>query len=1029
MLGQMMEIFVRRRVLAAVVSFLILLVGVRSMLLLQVRQYPLLSNTTISIRTTYPGAPPDLMQGFISTPIERAVSSVEGVDYVTSTSQQGSSQVQVVVKLNYDPGRAMTDVLTKVQQVKTQLPREANDPIITKSNSADPVIFIMFMSPDGAYSGPEITEFLTRNVQPIVAGVEGVAEIGLIGASNLAMRLWLDPVKMASRDVTADDIANAIRNNNVQSAPGQTKSDVVNANIETNTGLSDIEAFRGLVVKSAKGVLVTMGDVARVELSGENFETLGMAQGSNTVILNVQPLPDGNALQVARAVKKLLPQIEKMLPPGMHITIGTDNSLFIEQAINEVMKTLAEAIIIVVAVIYLFLGTFRSVIIPVVTIPLSIIGAGSLMLAFGFSFNLLTLLAMVLATGLVVDDAIVVVENIHRHIEEGMAPFDAAIVGIREIVGPVVSMSITLAAVYLPIGFLGGLTGALFKEFAFTLAGSMAISGIVALTLSPMMCANLLQPAGQEGRFAHAISKVLDRISAFYARALSTALDYRAAFGIAGVAILLTVGFMLSNSKAELAPPEDQGTFRVQIRAPQYVNIEYMSKYMKTVSDIFATIPEVTMRFTQINKDQAPGTAMGGTRIKNWDERERSIDEIMRDAQRQLAKLDGVNTFIFQPAPLPGVGNGPPVQIVVMSTGSYDSIYQATEELKSAARASGLFTAMDSTLNFNSPTVQLNVDRAKANALGISMDSIGRTLATLVGENYVNRYIVEGRAYQVIPQVPRELRLTGEALRAFYVRTAGGKQIPLSTIVSVSQSVRPNALTRFAQMNSSTFQATPLPGVAMGDAIAFIQNWATTLPDGFSLAYLGDSRQYVQEGNQLFVTFAFALLVIYLVLAAQFESLRDPLVILVSVPMSVCGALIPIYFGLTTMNIYTQIGLVTLIGLISKHGILMVAFARDKQIQEGLDKRAAIEAAALVRLRPILMTTLAMVAGLMPLVFGGGAGAASRFSLGIVVVFGMGVGTLFTLFMLPAAYTWIASERRGQAGVREREILAATPAA
>ncbi len=1028
MLGRMMEIFVRRRVLAAVVSLLILLIGVRSMLLLQVRQYPLLSNTTINIRTSYPGAPPDLMQGFISTPIERAVSSVEGVDYVTSTSQQGSSQVQVVIKLNYDPGRAMTDVLTKVQQVKTQLPREANDPIITKSNSSDPVIFIMFMSPDDAYSGPEITEFLTRNVQPIIAGVEGVADIGMIGASNLAMRLWLDPVRMASRDVTADDVANAIRNNNVQSAPGQTKSDVVNANIETNTGLSDSEAFRNLVVKSSKGVLVTMGDIARVEMSGENFETLGMAQGKNTVILNVQPMPDGNALEVARDVKKLFPQIEKMLPPGMELAIGTDNSLFIEQAIDEVIMTLAEAILIVVVVIYLFLGSFRSVIIPVVTIPLSIIGAGSLMLAFGFSFNLLTLLAMVLATGLVVDDAIVVVENIHRHIEEGLAPFDAAIVGIREIVGPVISMAITLAAVYLPIGFLGGLTGALFKEFAFTLAGAMAISGLVALTLSPMMCANLLQPADQEGRFAHAITDVLNRVSALYARALSTALDYRAGFGIAGAAILIAVGFMLTNAKTELAPPEDQGTFRVQIRAPQFVNIEYMSKYMRIVSDIFGTIPEVTMRFTQINRDQAPGTAMGGSRILPWDERNRSMDEIMRDAQRQLAKLDGVNTFIFQPAPLPGVGNGPPVQIVVMSTGSYESIYQATEELKVAARQSGMFTAMDSTLNFNSPTVQLNVDRAKANALGISMDTIGRTLATLVGENYVNRYIVEGRAYQVIPQVPRELRLTGEALRSFYVRTAAGRQIPLSTIVTVSQSVRPNALTRFAQMNSSTFQATPLPGVAMGDAMAFIQNWAATLPDGFSLAYLGDSRQYIQEGNQLFVTFAFALLVIYLVLAAQFESLRDPLVILVSVPMSVCGALIPIYFGLTTMNIYTQIGLVTLIGLISKHGILMVAFARDKQMKEGYDKRAAIEAAAQVRLRPILMTTLAMVAGLMPLVFSDGAGAASRFSLGVVVVFGMGIGTLFTLFMLPAAYTWIASERRGQVPVREREMLAGAPA-
>jgi multidrug efflux pump len=1022
MLGRMMEIFIRRRVLSVVVSFLILLVGLRAMLLLPVRQFPLLTNTTISIRTTYPGAPPELMQGFITTPIERAVSAVEGVDYITSSSQQGTSAISVVIRLNYDPGRALTDVLTKVQQVKSQLPREANDPIISRSAGADPVLFIMFSGTDS--TGPEITEYLTRIVQPMIATVEGVASTDFIGGGNLAMRLWLDPARMAARDVTADDVANAIRNNNVQAAPGQTKSAFVTANIETNTGVRDEQAFRQLVIKATGGTLVTVGDVADVELAAENSNMMALADGRNCVILAVSPLPDANPLTLSRGVRALLPEIERTLPPGVGLHIGVDQSRFIEKSINEVVKTLSEAIVIVIVVIFLFLGTVRSVLIPVVTIPLSIVGVGVFMLAFGFSINLLTLLAMVLATGLVVDDAIVVVENIHRHIEEGASPFDAAIRGIREIVGPVISMALTLAAVYMPIGFLGGLTGALFKEFAFTLAGAMAISGVIALTLSPMMCANLLQPANSEGRFAAAVSAYLGRLTDSYGRALTVTLQYRGAVVVAGAAILVSVAFMFLNAKKELAPAEDQGDFRIQMRGPQYVNLDYMAAYFRQVNELLAKVPEIDKRFVIAGRDGPPSSGFGGARAVDWSARKRNLLDILPELQRTLNGVDGFTAFVFSPSPLPGIAGGPPVQMVVSSTGPYEQIYDTVEDLKTAARDSGLFTAMDSTLNFNSPAVEVTVDRAKANALGVSMDAIGRTLATLVGENYVNRFIVEGRAYQVIPQVPRAMRLSGESLRSFYVRTAAGKQIPLATVVTVSEAVRPNALTRFNQLNSSTFQASLMPGVSMGEAIAFLQARAKLLPAGFATAYLADARQFVQEGSQLLVTFGFALLVIYLVLAAQFESLRDPLVILVSVPMSVCGALLPLFFGLATLNIYTEVGLVTLIGLISKHGILMVAFARDKQLREGCDRRTAITEAARVRLRPILMTTLAMVAGLMPLVFASGAGASSRFALGVVVVSGMAVGTLFTLFALPTAYTWIATERRGRAAALERETLA-----
>jgi multidrug efflux pump len=672
-------------------------------------------------------------------------------------------------------------------------------------------------------------------------------------------------------------------------------------------------------------------------------------------------------------------------------------------------------------VIFLFLASFRSVIIPVVTIPLSLIGVCSLMLIAGFSFNLLTLLAMVLAIGLVVDDAIVVVENIHRHLEEGKPPVQAAMQGAREIVGPVVSMTITLAAVYAPIGFLGGLTGSLFREFAFTLAGSVIVSGVIALTLSPMMCSIFLKSA-EEGRFAKIVNRVFGSMTRWYGRQLDRSLDYRPITALFALTILGLVGFLYLHTSKELAPEEDQGIVFAVTKAPKYANIDYADFYGEKLDKAFAGFPETDLRFA-INGINGPQNGIAGMLLKPWDERVRSSIKLKPLVQAQLGKIEGVNAFAFNLPPLPGGPGGLPVQMVINSTNGFQSVYEQMVKLKDAARKSGLFIVTDSDLDFNQPVVRVKIDRSKASDLGITMLNIGNTLATLLGGNYVNRFNLEGRSYQVIPQVPRDQRLSPEALGGYYVPTATGQQVPLSTIVSIETATDPNALTHYNQLNSATFQAVPMPGVTVGTAVDFLEGEAKKLPAGYSHDYLADSRQYVQEGNQLAVTFGFALIIIFLVLAAQFESLRDPLVIMISVPMAIVGALIPLFFGAATMNIYTQVGLLTLVGLISKHGILMVEFANELQLNEGLDKRSAIEMAARVRLRPILMTTAAMVTGLLPLLTASGAGAASRFSIGLVVVSGMSIGTLFTLFVLPAVYVAIATDHRaGAVSERSKQI-------
>lgn len=1020
------DLFIRRPVLSIVVSLLILLVGLRAVFDLPLRQFPELTNTVITVSTAYPGAPAELMQGFITTPIEQAVAAVDGVDYLTSSSNQSSSTVTAYIKLNHDSGDAMTEVMSKVQQVKYQLPREANDPIITKSvGQSVQSMYISFSSPDMASAS--ISDYITRVVRPLISTVAGVASVDIIGGQIFAMRVWLDPGRMAARGVTADEVAAAIRTNNYQSAPGQAKGYFVVTNVTADTALTDVTQFRDLVVKSADGALVRLRDIATVDLGPQNSNTAAMLSGENAVIIGISPTPTGNPMEVSKGIRDLLPEIDRTMPPTLKYAVAYDVAQFIEASIEEVAATLIEAMLIVIVVIFLFLGSVRSVLIPVITIPLSIVGVAMMMLAFGFSLNLLTLLAMVLAIGLVVDDAIVVVENVYRHIEEGDTPVQAALTGAREIVGPVVAMTITLAAVYAPIGFLGGLTGALFREFAFTLAGAVVISGVIALTLSPMMCATLLKPHMNDGKFAKSIDRTFSKLTAWYSRKLAISLDYRPVTAMFAAAVFAGVVFLFVNTQQELAPAEDQGVVLAQIAAPKYANLDYTTAYGRKLDEMLAIYPEARSRFILFGQG-GPEGGIAAMDLKDWGDRDRSAMELQPLLQEQLNTLDGVKGFAFTLPSLPGPFGGLPVQFVMSSAGTYESIYQVTEDLKNKARESGLFMVVDSDLAFDSPVIRLQIDRSKASDLGISMQSIGDTLATLVGENYVNRFSLEGRSYEVIPQVPRASRLTADSLRNFYVKTGAGDQIPLSTVVSFTTGVEPTGLNRYNQLNSAIFRAIPMPGTSIGQAVEFLQEEARNLPKGFTSDFLAESRQYVEEGNQLMITFLFALIIIYLVLAAQFESLRDPLVILVSVPLSIFGALLPLFFGLSTINIYTQVGLVTLIGLITKHGILMVSFARDMQIKDNCDRRTAIEHAAQVRLRPILMTTAAMVSGLFPLLFASGAGAASRFSLGLVVVSGMAVGTLFTLFVLPTVYTWLATDHRAASKSARAREMEMTPA-
>jgi multidrug efflux pump len=1000
--------FIRRPVLASVVSLLIVLLGLQAWSSLSIREYPQMENALITVTTAYPGANAETIQGYITQPLQQSLASAEGIDYMTSVSRQNYSVISIYARIGADSDRLFTELLAKANEVKSQLPQDAEDPVLSKEAAdASALMYLSFYSTE--LNNPQITDYLSRVIQPKLATLPGMAQAQILGNQVFAMRLWLDPIKLAGHGLTANDVSDAVRRYNFLSAAGEVKGQYIVTSINATTDLKTPEAFGAITLKVEGDSRVLLRDVARVQMGAENYDTVSSFNGTPSVYIGIKATPGANPLEVIKEVRGILPQLESQLPPSLKASIAYDATLFIQASINEVIKTLFEAVLIVVIVVFLFLGALRSVLIPVVTIPLSMIGVLFFMQLMGYSLNLLTLLAMVLAIGLVVDDAIVVVENIHRHLEEGRSPVDAALQGAREIAMPVVSMTITLAAVYAPIGFLQGLTGALFKEFALTLAGAVVISGIVALTLSPMMCALLLRADTNPSGLAHRLDVMFDRLKRRYQRTLHATLDSRPVVMAFGAIVLCLIPVLLLFTESELAPDEDQGIIFMMATAPQPTNLDYLNAYTDQFVALFKTFPEYYSSF-QINGFNGVQSGVGGFLLKPWDDRSRTQMELLPEVQAKLGSIGGLQIFGFNLPSLPGTGEGLPFEFVINTPTDYASLLEVAERVKQRAEASGKFAFLDIDLAFDKPEVVVDIDRAKAAQMGVSMQELGGTLATLLGESEINRFTIDGRSYKVIAQVERAYRDNPGWLDQYHVRNAQGQLLPLSTLISVSDRARPRQLNQFQQLNSAVIQGIPL--VSMGDAIATVRDIATEeAPEGFAFDYAGAARQYVQEGSALWVTFALAMAIIYLVLAAQFESFRDPLVILVTVPLSICGALIPLFLGWSSMNIYTQVGLVTLIGLISKHGILIVEFANQLRHEHGLGAREAVEQATAIRLRPILMTTAAMVFGMLPLILATGAGAVSRFDIGLVIATGMSVGTLFTLFVLPCVYTVLARER------------------
>ncbi|ANY78585.1 multidrug efflux protein [Microvirga ossetica] len=1003
------ELFIRRPVLSMVVSLLILLLGAQGLMNLQVRQYPEVEETTITITTTYTGASADLIQGFISTPIAKSVSSAEGVDYVTTQSRLGISTVSVRMRLNTDPNAALTEVTAKVQQVRAQLPSEAEDPVIMKGTGQS--FALMYITFGSTEMNPEqVSEFLTRVVQPRFATLDGVGNAEILGGRDFSMRVWLDPVRLAARGVTAGDVVQAINANNFLAAPGKTQSEYVAYRLDMQTTLQTPETFGMLPIRSEGDQLVRLRDVADVELGPESTDTIVSFNGSQGTFIGITPTPSANPLTTAAEVTKEIDAIRPTLPKGMNVEIVYDASNFISASIEEVFKTIGEAALIVVVVILLFLGSFRSVLIPIVTIPLSLIGVCFFLYALGYSINLLTLLAMVLAIGLVVDDAIVVLENIHRHIEEGLKPVDAAIVGMKEIFLPIVSMTITLAAVYAPIGFTTGLTGSLFREFAFTLAGSVIISGIVAITLSPMMSSKLLKPHGAQGRFAAFVDRTFTRLENWYGRRLKGSLDYRGVTLVIVAVLLGTTVFLFTKTSSELAPEEDQGAYLGILNTPKYATADYTQLFSKQFTNAGEKIPEIDDSFLIVGIDGGGG-GFFGFKLKEWSEREKKGAATKQEIQNLLNENAGVQAFAFAPPSLPGGGDGLPIQYVLRTIGDSSQAYEVAEQIRQRAMKSGKFIVVQNSISYETPRARITVDRDRAAALGVPVSEIGTTLGALVGGAPISKFDRDSRSYDVVSQVRQQDRLNPERLAEYYVRASDGSMVPLSALVSIKTDAAPAVIEQFNQLNSATVSALPLPGVTTSEGLATLRAIGKeVMPQGFYEDYSGQSRLEIQEGSSIFLAFGLAVIVIYLVLAAQFESFRDPFIIMMSVPLSMFGAMIFLNLGLATLNIYTQVGLITLVGLITKHGILMVEFANEQKEKHGVSKREAIEEAARVRLRPILMTTAAMVLGVAPLLYASGAGAAARFSMGLVIASGMSIGTVFTLFVVPMFYTFISKE-------------------
>ncbi|MFZ4682987.1 MAG: efflux RND transporter permease subunit, partial [Terrimicrobiaceae bacterium] len=996
------DLFIKRPILALVVNLLILIAGLVSIKELSVRQYPRSDIAEVTISTAYIGANADLVRGYITTPLERVIASADGIDYMQSSSAQGLSTITVRLKLNFDTNAALTQIQAKVAQVRNDLPPEAEAPIIEviSKDSEFAAIYLSFYSKD--LDQNQITDYLTRVVQPKLSSITGVQRADILGARTFAMRIWLKPDKLASLNLTATEVQAALQANNYLAAVGRTKGSMIAVNLIANTDLKTVEEFRNLVIRENNGAIVRLSDVADVALGAESYEEDVRFTGEKATFMGVWPLPSANTLDVVRAVREALPDIQARLPSGMNASVAFDSTIYIESAITDVLKTLTETLLIVIVVIFLFMGSVRSVIIPVLAIPISLVGAVFLMMLAGFTINLLTLLAIVLAVGLVVDDAIVVVENVERHLQEGQTPINAALMGARELVGPVVSMTITLVAVYLPIGLQGGLTGSLFREFAFTLAGAVVVSGVVALTLSPMMASRLLREGDAEKGFAGWINRRFERLRNSYTSVLNGVVVNRwAVITFAALIAALCIPFW-SMSMHELAPVEDQGYLFGLIKSPANATLDQVTLFSEEINKAFMSAPEVQNTFL-IN---SPAGGFGGLVTKPWSERKRTTTEISQELFPKTGAIAGLQVIPITPPPLPG-GSNFPVELVIASTAEPEELLNVANQLVAYAVSEGLAYYADTDLKFDQPQTEVVFDRDKVASQGLNLQRVGADLSAMLGGNYVNRFNTAGRSYKVIPQIKRVERLAADQLKDIYVSGPNGQMVQLSTFATLKNSVVPRELKRFQQLNSATIQV--IPSRSMNEVLTALEKKAEEIMGpGFVIDYAGESRQLRKEGSAFVPTMILSLILIFLVLAAQFESFRDPFIILLgSAPLALSGALMFAFLGFSSINIYSQVGLITLVGLVSKNGILIVQFANQLQ-EEGLSKIKAIVQAGGTRLRPILMTTAATVFGHTPLIFATGPGAAARNSIGVVLVSGMIIGTIFTLFVVPALYLVIA---------------------
>jgi len=998
------DLFIKRPVLAIVVNLVILIAGLQSIRSLSVRQYPRSDIAIVQVTTVYVGANADLVRGFITTPLERVIASADGIDYMESSSAQGLSTITVHLKLNYDTNAALTQIQAKLAQVRNDLPPESQAPVIDLQTADNEFAALYLGFSSANLDENQITDYLTRVVQPKLSSISGVQRADILGDRTFAMRIWLKPDKMAALGISASSVRDALAKNNHLSALGQTKGSMVSVNLIANTDLRTADDFKQMVVKEDKGVVVRLGEIADVVLGAQNYDQDVRFNGETATFMGIWVLPTANSLEVIKNVRAALPDIQSQLPPGMKAGVPYDSTAYIQDAINEVLHTLTETLLIVIVVIFLFLGSFRSVLIPVVAIPISLIGAVFLMLAFGFTINLLTLLAIVLSVGLVVDDAIVMVENVERHIHLGKPPVRAALDAAHELVGPIIAMTITLAAVYAPVGIQGGLTGALFREFAFTLSGAVIVSGVVALTLSPMMGSKLLRSGASERGFAGWVNRRFEGVRRAYSRTLSGTLQYRPVVFVLWVLVVLLIVPFYMFSQRELAPAEDQGVVFGVIQASANSTIDQTNLFTDQVYDVYHAFPESDSIF-QIT---SPSGGFGGMVTKPWSQRKKTAQQLLVESVGPLSKIPGIRVIPLTPPPLPGGGNFP-VEFVITSAAEPRQLIDFANQLVRKAFESGLFIFADTDLKFDQPQSEVVFDRDKLRSQGVDLTQAGQDLATMLGGDYINRFSIQGRSYKVIPQIKRVNRLTPDQLQQIYVTAAGNKLVPLSTFVTLKNTTEPRDLKKFQQLNAVTIQGVIPPNVPLDKALRFLEDQAKLiLPQGFTVDYSGESRQLRVEGSKFLGTFLLSAVLIYLVLAAQFESFRDPFIILMgSVPLALSGALMFSFLGLTTLNIYSEVGLITLVGLVSKNGILIVEFANKLQ-ESGSDKLRAVIEAASTRLRPILMTTAATVMGHFPLVLAKGPGAGARNSIGIMLVSGMIIGTVFTLFVVPSIYVLVA---------------------